>query len=155
VLESDWSPSGGNVPLYMICSTPCETRVSADAHYRVAGPGLYDSTIFGLPPGRERVSVKAEMETKSVAGPVLLLVLGGTAFSIVGPILLVAGVEANRRHKDGDGLIVSGAVVTGSGAVLGLIGLVSLVLKASRSESKVHVARAAVPALALPAAASR
>ncbi len=150
VLETDWSPRGGSAPMYMICSTPCEMQVSGDARYRVAGPGLYESTLFGLPPGRERVTVKAEMVSKSVAGPVLMLVLGGTAFTIVGPILLIAGTDANRRHKEGDGLIVSGAIVTLGGAALGLVGLVSLVLKSSQRESKVHVARAARPALTLP-----
>jgi hypothetical protein len=149
VLESDWS-AHGRVPMYMICSTPCEMRVSGDARYRVAGPGLYESTLFALPPDRERVSVKAEMESKSVAGPVLMLVLGGTAFAIVGPILLIAGVEADRRHKDGKGLIISGAVVSLGGAALGLVGLVSLVIKSSHRESKVHIARAARPSLALP-----
>jgi hypothetical protein len=126
-------------------------RLSADAHYRVAGPGLYESPIFGLPPGRHQVSVQAEMRSRSVSAGVLELVIGGTLFALVGPILLLAGADEKDHHeKDGDGLLIAGASVTLAGAVVGTVGLVTLVVKSSQRESKVRLARNPVPALALP-----
>jgi hypothetical protein len=148
VLESDWAPNGAVSPWYTLCVAPCEQKVVADARLRVAGPGLYASRIFKLPLERERVAVTAEMESRSVAGGVVLLAIGYVLLGVTSPALVVGGIE---REHGGTSFIVSGIGAGVAGAVAGGLGLMLMVRRAQYKESRVRMAHAAPPRLALPA----
>jgi hypothetical protein len=148
VLESDWAPQGAVSPWYMVCVAPCSQKVVADARLRVAGPGLYSSRIFKLPLERDRVSVTATMESRSVAGGVVLLALGYALLGVTSPALVVGGLA---REHGGTPLIASGIGVGVAGAVAGGLGLMLMFRRAQYKESRVHIAQGAPPRLNLPA----
>jgi hypothetical protein len=148
VLQTDWAPGGApaNVaaPSWsVVCAAPCAVQVHADARFRATGRTLYDSPPFVLPPNRASVVVTAEMATKSMVAPALLLVAGYATLGVLGPLLigtgLAAGDEMGPRTRTG--LIVSGSVVAGVGVALAATGVVMIVKRAQRKASKVELAR--------------
>ncbi|HTQ04812.1 MAG TPA: hypothetical protein VMI54_13195 [Polyangiaceae bacterium] len=147
VLESDWAPNDAPSPWYVLCATPCEERVVADARLRVSGPGLYASRTFKLPLDRDRVAVTATMESRSVAGGVVLLAVGYALLGVTSPALVVGGLA---REHGGTGLVVSGIGVGIAGAVAGGLGLMLMVRRAQYKESRVRMAHGAAPRLELP-----
>jgi hypothetical protein len=148
VLESDWAPNAAASPWYALCVAPCEQKVVADARLRVAGPGLYASRIFKLPLERDRVAVTATMESRSVAGGVVLLAIGYALLGVTSPALVVGGLA---REHGGTPLILSGIGVGVAGAVAGGFGLMLMVRRSQYKESRVRMSRASVPRLELPA----
>ncbi len=148
LLESDWAPNAAVSPWYTVCVAPCEQQVVADARLRVAGPGLYPSRIFKLPLERNRVVVTATMESRSVAGGVVLLAIGYALLGVTSPALVVGGLA---REHGGSPLIVSGIGVGVAGAVAGGVGLMLMVRRAQYKESRVRLSRATPPRLELPA----
>jgi hypothetical protein len=148
VLQTDWSPSGppprGTEPTWsVVCAAPCSMPVHADARFRASGRTLYDSPPFVLPPKRASVVVTADMATKSMVAPALFIVAGYATLAVIGPLLLGKGLAAgdDMGPKTRTGLVVSGSVVAGVGAVLATTGVVMLVKRAQRKASKVELAR--------------
>jgi len=147
VLESDWSPNGKVSPWHLVCSAPCTLPVRADARFRVTGPALYASRPFMLPAGRDRVHVKAHMASQSIVAGAALLAAGYALLSVAGPTLVIAGLD---RHHGGSPLVVSGIAVSATGAVVGTLGLISMVFRVQHKESRVELTRAMPPSLPLP-----
>lgn len=151
VLESDATATGSASSYYVVCHAPCDELVYADGSFRVGGASFHPSRPFRLPLGRNEVMLKAEMVSSSVAVPMALAIVGGGIGS-VGLMLLAGGILEERDHRDGETLIVSGAVVAGVGGAMGAVGVIMLLVKAQDRESTVRVANGA--ALELPAGLS-
>jgi hypothetical protein len=150
VLQTDWSADGKSVDWYQLCTGECIQRVNAEARFRVAGSGMYESMPFKLPPDREQVTVDAEMKSRSVAVPILMAVAGYTLFVFVGPTLLAMSLSETSDYHGDDGLLAAGIVTTSVGAVVGSVGLVMLIVKAQKKESIVRLANGTPPKLKLP-----
>jgi hypothetical protein len=146
VLQTDWAPvtrAGGPVMWSVVCAAPCEAEVRGDARFRAAGRTSYDSAPFVLPPRRDRVVVTAEMATKSMVAPALLIVAGYATLAVVGPLLIGTGIAAgdDMGPRTRTGLIVSGSIVAGVGLAAATAGVVMIVKRAQRKESRVVIAR--------------
>lgn len=149
ILQTDWSAEGKSVDWYQLCTEGCTQRVNADARFRVAGSGMYESMPFKLPLDKDTVTVNAEMKSRSVAVPILMAVAGYTLFVFVGPTLLAMSLSETSDYHGDDGLLAAGIVTTSVGAVVGSVGLVMLIVKAQKKESVVRIARAQPPKLEL------
>lgn len=134
---------------YQLCMEGCTQRVNADARFRVAGSGMYESMPFKLPLDRESVTINAEMKSRSVAAPILMAVAGYTLFVFVGPTLLAMSLSETSPYHGDDGLLAAGIVTTSLGAVVGSVGLVMIIVKAQKKESIVRMAHGAPPKLQL------
>jgi hypothetical protein len=148
VLQTDWTPSGSPANAAaaswsVVCAAPCAVQVHADARFRATGRTVYDSPPFVLPPNRDSVVVTADMATKSMVAPALLLVAGYATLGVIGPLLIGTGLAAgdDMGPRTRTGLIVSGSVVAGVGAALAATAVVMIVKRAQRKASKIELAR--------------
>ncbi len=142
VLESDATPDGRSAGWYVVCEAPCTGTVSKEGSFRVGGAGYHASRVFRLPEERNEFKVDAEMESSSVAVPMAITIVGGVIAS-AGGMMLLGGLVAEENHRDGEELILPGAIIGGAGAVIATIGVLMLVIDAQHDESKAHVAKAA------------
>ncbi|HEX6273820.1 MAG TPA: hypothetical protein VFZ53_12315 [Polyangiaceae bacterium] len=140
LLESDTTADGKPVAWYVVCEAPCARSVSASGSYRVGGYGFHDSRVFRLPDDRAELSVEAEMESSSIAFPMALTIVGGV-FASVGGMLALVGLSEEEQHRDGEDLIISGAVVGGAGFLVASVGVVMLLVDAENDESRARVAK--------------
>jgi len=138
VLESDATPDGKSAPWYVLCEAPCTQNVYVDGSFRVSGPGYHPSRAFRIPDDQPRAAVTAEMQTSSIALPMALTIVGG-AIATVGLGILAGGVAKEEDNRDGEPLIISGGIVGGAGAVIGIVGVVMLLVQTQHTESRAHV----------------
>jgi hypothetical protein len=141
-LESDTTPNGNQSSWYVVCEAPCQRSVSTDGAFRVSGPGYHPSRLFRLPDDRTELSIDAEMESSSIAVPLAITIVGGVIAS-TGGLMALAGYSAQQNHEDGEELILPGAIIGGTGALLATVGVIILIVEAQHNESKAHVAEAA------------
>lgn len=145
VLEADHADQG-KVPWYVVCEAPCTRVVATNGTFRVSGPGFHASRPFMLPDDKNDARVTAEMESSSLAVPMVLTVIGGTIAS-AGLLTMVGGAVQEQEHHNGEKALVAGGIIGGVGAVIGGIGVVMLLVESQHTESRAHVAKPFEPRL--------
>ena len=122
--------------------TPCSGTVSTSGAFRVAGYGFHPSRLFRLPDDRAQIAIDAEMENSSIALPMAITIVGGVVASI-GGMMVLGAISAEEQNRDGEELLVPGAIVGGAGTLIATIGVIMLIVDAQHSESRAHVAKTA------------
>ena len=143
VLESDVTADGRPAQWYVVCEAPCTSTVSKSGAFRVGGRGYHQSRVFRLPEERSEFKIDGEMEDSSIALPMAITIVGGVIASAGSMMLLAAYAEDQQTFRDADDLVVPGAIVAGSGALIATVGVIMLVIDAQHDESKARVAEAA------------
>jgi hypothetical protein len=80
------------------------------------------------------------MESSSIALPMAITIVGGVIAG-VGGTLLLGGLAAEEQNRDGEELIVPGAIVGGVGTLIATVGVIMLLVDAENDESRVRVAQ--------------
>ena len=124
-----------------VCIAPCGEVLPFTGLYWVSGKDVNPSDKFQLPPGKAETKLHISGGSKgAVTGGVVLAVVGGNILLIGGLVLLTVGAVASAptsssSSRDLAGAWATGAVITGIGLGMGILGLV---LWISNSSSNVE-----------------
>ena len=136
-------------PWVPVCDSPCDSRVSIDATYRIAGDGVRTSAPFTLEPmAGNRLSIDVATGAKAgfAVGVVLTSVSPLVLLVGAGIYLLASGADIDRSLKPvGLGLTAGGV----AGLVTGIV-LIALNARTTQSQTAQAPVRGAVGAARLP-----
>jgi hypothetical protein len=121
VLELRSSVDAGNWKV--ACSAPCDrTLLTLGSEARVSAPGMSTSNVFRIDPGPGVVFVNVR------GGSQTLRTLGIAGLGVGIPLSLAgSAMYSYGKFEDKDGLVVSGGVVLGLGAVMILAAIPMLI----------------------------
>ena len=136
-----------------LCKTPCKGWVTQGTALRVGGPKIQPSEPFKVPPGREQMQIDADAKTKSKRIWGAVLGVGGGGVFLIGSSIFTLGVANDATatengqareltDRERRNLRITGAVMMGAGAAVGITGLVMLL----NSESEAKISKHALPA---------
>ena len=138
----------------VVCSAPCDTRLPVGPDYRVSGPGIRTSGIFGLDfqSGKnETITVSAASKPWFVIG--IVSTAAGGAAAVVGALVGLGASLASRVDTDSgdtagaqheDGVAAAGWTVAGVGALAIVAGIILIVTNA-KTRTTQDLARMATP----------
>ncbi len=128
-LQSDTHPDGRKTDWFTVCEAPCTRRVPWDARFRALGIDADPSPPFRLPEDKERVIATTTLEKPRHTAPKMVMAIG-YAVALVGLPVAFVGLMTAMTGEDPNAVL--------------------LLSSSQQSQSRVSIAQATGPRLALP-----
>jgi len=128
-----------------VCTAPCVAHINPSTELRVSGTGIAESSPFMLPPGRDRIAIKAAGTSAGARAFGWMFTAVGLVPVGVGAAFAVAGATGSERERP---LVAVGGLAALTGIPFIAIGVASLL------RSGTHVVTDRGEELPLPASDS-